>query len=141
MNARLVFNQRERVGEWVAGGDPLACYGSFYAMGAERDGELVAGIVVDHVNGANGFAHVRITRTGKDVFALISAFFDYAFNQCGLKRVTAMCPSTNAKAMAFDKKVGFVEEHRLIDGVPGGDMVVMVMRPETCKWLEKRNET
>jgi hypothetical protein len=107
-------------------------------MGAERNGELVAGIVIDHMlEGANGFAHVAVTKPGKDTYALISAFFDYAFNQCKLKRVTAMCPSTNTKALAFDKGVGFVEEHRIVNGVPGGDMVILGMLPETCKWLNK----
>lgn len=141
MNTGLIFDQKARVGAWVAGGDPLGCYGHFYAMGAERNGELVAGIVIDHVNGANGYAHVRINRAGKDVYALIRAFFDYAFRQCGLKRITAMCPSTNEKALEFDRKVGFAEEYRIADGVPDGDMVVMVMRPETCRWLEQRTET
>lgn len=136
MSSRLIFDDRQRVGRWVAQGDPLARYGNFYAMGAERNGELVAGIVVDHLlEGANGFAHITITKPGKDTFALIRAFCDYAFNQCKLKRLTAMCPSTNEKSLAFDKKVGFTEEHRIVNGVPGGDMVILGMFPETCKWL------
>lgn len=137
---RLVFDERERVGRWVAqGGDPLARYGNYYAMGAERDGDLVAGIVIDHVlEGANGFAHITITKPGKDLHALLRAFFDYAFNQCNLKRVTGMCPSVWPKVLAFDKKIGFEEEFVIKDGFPGGDMVVLVMRPETCKWLIKR---
>lgn len=136
---RLVFDDRERVGRWVAQGDPLARYGNYYAMGAERNGELVAGIVIDHMlEGANGFAHITITKPGKDTHALISAFFDYAFNQCKLKRVTAMCPSTNSKIVAFNSKVGFVEEHRIINGVPGGDMLVLGMLPEKCKWIKQK---
>lgn len=139
---RLVFDDRERVGRWVAhGGDPLARYGNYYAMGAERNGEMVAGIVVDHLaEGANAFTHIRVTKPGKDLHALLRAFFDYAFNQCRLKRVSGMCPSTNAKALAFDKKVGFEVEFVIKDGVPGGDMLLLVMRPESCKWLVKRED-
>jgi hypothetical protein len=140
MSSRLIFNDRQRVGEWVSpGGDPLSTYGRFYAMGAERDGELVAGIVVDHLmEGANAFAHIRITKPGKDLHALLRAFFDYVFNQCRLKRVTGMCPSTWKETLAFDKKIGFTEEFVIKDGFPGGDMVMLVMRPETCKWLTNK---
>lgn len=136
---RLVFDERERVARWVAqGGDPLARYGNYYAMGAERDGELVAGIVVDHLAaGANAYAHITITKPGKDTFALIRAFFDYAFNQCKLKRVSGMCPSTNSKALAFEKRIGFEVEFVIKDGAAGGDMLLMVIRPETCKWLKR----
>lgn len=137
---RLVFDDRERVGRWVAqGGDPLARYGDYYAMGAERNGELVAGIVVDHLlPGANAFAHITITKPGKDTYALIRAFFDYVFRQCGLKRVTGFTPSVWPKVLEFQKKIGFTEEFRIVDGFPGGDMVVFVMRPETCKWLKQK---
>jgi RimJ/RimL family protein N-acetyltransferase len=135
---KLIFDDRERVARWVAqGGDPLARYGNYYAMGAEREGELVAGIVIDHMlPGANGFAHITIAKPGKDTYALIRAFFDYAFRQQELKRVTGMCPSVWTAVLAFDKKLGFEEEFRIKDGFPGGDMVMLVMRPETCKWLE-----
>lgn len=135
---RLVFDERERVARWVAqGGDPLARYGNYYAMGAERDGELVAGIVVDHLlEGANAFGHIRIDKPGKDTHALLRAFFDYAFNQCRLKRVTGFCPSVWPKVLAFDKKLGFEEEFVIKDGFPGGDMVVLVMWRNKCRWLE-----
>ena len=136
MSSRLIFDDRQRVGEWVSpSGDPLSTYGRFYAMGVERDGELVAGIVADHINGSNALAHIKITKPGKDTFALIRAFFDYAFNQCKLKRVTGFTPSVWTKVVVFQKKIGFTEEFVIKDGYPGGDMVVFVMRPETCKWL------
>lgn len=135
---RLIFDDRERVARWVAeGGDPLARYGNYYAMGAERDGELVSGIVIDHVlEGANAFAHIAVDKPGKDTAALLRAFFDYAFRQCGLKRVSGMCPSVWEKVLAFDLKLGFEVEHVLKDGYPGGDMILLVMWRDKCRWLE-----
>lgn len=133
---RLIYDDRERVARWVAqGDDPLARYGSYYAMGMERDGELVAGIVMDHFNGSNALAHITIAKPGKDTYDLIRAFFDYAFRQCGLKRVSGFCPSVWEKVLAFDLKLGFEVEHVLKDGYPGGDMVLLVMWREKCKWL------
>lgn len=135
---RLVFDDKVRVASWVAQGDPLARYGNYYAMGAERNGELVAGIVIDHFNGSNAFAHVTITKPGKDTYALIRAFFDYAFNQLRLKRVTGLVPSENTRALAFDKKVGFEQEFVIKDGSAAGDMIVLVMRPDKCRWINQK---
>lgn len=133
---RLV-NDKERIGAWVAARcRQTASWGSFYALGAERDGELVAGIVMNNYNGANAFAHIAIDRTGKDVFALCSAFCDYAFRFCGLRRLTATAGSNNPRLIAFDKKLGFEDEFVMIDAAPGGNLHVMVMRAETCKWLK-----
>lgn len=140
MASRLIFNDRQRVGEWVSpSGDPLTHYGQFYAMGAERDGELVAGIVMDHYNGSNAMAHIRIAKPGKDTFTLLQAFFDYVFCQLKLKRLSGFVPSIWPKALAFFvKKLGFEVEHVIKDGFPEGDMVLLVMRPEHCRWLVQK---
>lgn len=141
MKQRLVFDDRERVARWACGGDdPTERYGAYYAMGAERDGELVSAIVMDHYNGANAMAHITIEKPGKDTHALCRAFCDYAFNQLKLKRLTGFVPSVWKSVYELDKKLGFEEEFRFKDGYPGGDMIVMVMRPETCKWLDKKDE-
>jgi len=65
------------------------------------------------------------------------ACFDYPFNQCGLQAVTGLVNSANEKAMRFDKHLGFKEVFRLEklhDG--GGDLVVMKMDKDECKWLK-----
>lgn len=136
--AVLVFNQRERIGAWVAKKvGQTADWGSFYAMGAEEGGEIVAGIVMNNMNGANATTHIAVERTGKYLPRLLSAFADYAFRQCGLKRLTGMVPTNEPSIIEFDKHVGFEEEFVMRDGAPGADMMVMVLRPETCRWLRK----
>ena len=139
MKQRLVFDDRERVARWACGEDPTERYGTYYAMGAERDGELVSAIVMDHYNGANAMAHITIKKPGKDTHELLSAFCDYVFNQLKLKRLTGFVPSQWKSVYELDKKIGFEEEFVLKDGYPGGDMIVMVMRPETCKWLKQKD--
>lgn len=138
MSQRLVFDERERVAKWVADKvDQKSDWGSFYAMGAERDGELVAGIVMNNFNGANAVAHIAIAKPGKDTYALFRAFSDYAFRQCGLRRLTGLVPSDMPKVLAFDLRLGFEEEFIMRSAAPDGhDMHVLVMWADTCPWQE-----
>lgn len=138
--SRLIFDQSERVGQWVAGQvEHTPTWGEFYAMGAENDsGELVAGIVLNNYNSSNAMGHITIAKPGKYMIDLFRSFFVYTFEHCKLKRVTAGVPSTHHKMMKLAKHIGFEEEFVMKDGAPGGDMHLLVMRPENCSWL-KRN--
>lgn len=135
---RLVFNEKERVGKWVADRvEQTASWGSFYAMGAERNGELVAGIVCNNYNGSNATAHIAVEKPGKDMIALFRAFCEYAFNHCKLRRITGMVPSDMPDVLEFDRHLGFEYEFLMKDAGPdGADLHVLVMRPETCRWLK-----
>lgn len=136
--AELVFDQSERVGEWVAERvDQRGSWGDFYAMGVEQDGQIVAGAVLNNYNGANATCHIAIDKRTKLLVEMIRHFCNYAFNHAKLKRLTGMVPTNEPHIIAFDKHLGFEEEYVMKDGAPGADMMVLVMRPDTCRWLSK----
>jgi hypothetical protein len=134
----LVFDQKDRVGEWVARKvDQTASWGSFYAMGIERDGEIVAGIVFNNMNGVNATCHIAIEKAGKAFLELLCHAANYAFNHCKLKRLTGMVPASKPDVLAFDLHLGWQEEFVMQDAAfDGGPLHVLVMRPETCRWLK-----
>ena len=134
---RFVFDDKHRVGAWVAeqtgqtGG-----WGDFYAMGAERNGEIIAGIVFNNYNGSNATCHIAITKPGKYMPHLFRKFCDYAFNVAGVNRLTGMVPSDMPNVLKFDKHLGFEEEFVMKQGAPGGaDMHFLVLWRDKCKWL------
>ena len=135
----LVFNDKERVGAWVAARvEQTASWGSFYAMGAERNGELIAGIVFNNYNGANATAHICIEKPGKYLLELLTHAFRYAFTFCKLERLTGLVPSDMPKVLAFDLRLGFEQEFVMRRAAPGGqDMHVLVMWREHCPWIPK----
>lgn len=138
---RYIFDDKERVGQWVAEQvDQDTHWGSFYAMGVEKDGELVAGVVMNEYNGHNAACHIAITKTGKHVFRLFEFFADYAFNHCGLKRLTGMVPTSKPDVIAFDKHIGFQEEFVMKQAAKdGSDLCILVIWPdENNRWLRKR---
>lgn len=136
----LIIDQKERFGAWVAEQvEQTASWGSFYAMGIELDGEIVAGVVVNNYNGANATCHIAVARPTRELPKLIAAVCDYAFRQCGLKRLTGMVPASKPKVLAFDKHLGFEEEFVMpCAAADGGALVVLVMWPEKCRWIGDR---
>lgn len=142
MSTRLVFDEKDRVGQWVAEQtEQSAGWGSFYAMGVELHGEIVAGIVVNNYNGTNATCHIAVKKPTKAFVKLLEHVADYAFNQCKLKRLTGMVPSNKPDVLKFDKHLGWEEEFVMKCGAPDGyDMHVLVMWPEKCRWLKPRIE-
>lgn len=134
----LILYDKELVGDWVAKqvgqtGD----WGSYYAFGAEVNNEVAAGVVINNFNGVNATAHIAISKRTKLIIPLFRVVAHYAFKQCGLKRLTGMVPTNEPDTIAFDKKLGFVEEFVMKDGAPGADMMILVLWPKNCRWLQE----
>lgn len=139
MATRLVFDQKDRIGQWVAEQvEQTASWGSFYAMGAEQDGELVAGIVFNNFNGSNATTHIAVAKPGKYLIPLLERAADYAFIQCKLNRLTGLVDTTNEKALKLDRHIGFEDEFVMKKAAPDGhDLQVFVLWPEKCRWLKR----
>ncbi len=136
--AIVVLDQQDRVGAWVARMvGQGASWGDFYAVGVVSGDDIIAGVVINNYNGANATCHIAIAQQTKAIVELFQTVCDYAFNHCKLRRLTGMVPTNEPRIIAFDKHLGFEEEFVMKDGAPGADMQVLVMRPETCRWLRK----
>lgn len=63
--------------------------------------------------------------------------FRYPFNS-GRNLVIGVTPGDNTRALEFNRKLGFQETHRIIDGWSAGtDMVIQEMRRDQCRWLPR----
>lgn len=132
---RLIFDDKERVGAWVAKEVEQRCtWGSFYAMGAEVNGKLVSGIVFNNFNECNATAHIAVSKPSKLFLELLDHAVLYAFESCGLKRVTGLVEADNSKALKLDKHIGFIEEGVMEQaGSDGQDMIVLVLWPQNYR--------
>ena len=137
--SRLIFDDKARVGAWVAEQvDQFASWGDFYAMGVESQGQITAGIVFNDFNGANAATHIAVKKPSKAFLELLQHAGKYAFVACKLKRLTGLVPASKPKVLAFDKHLGWEEEFVMKSAAPdGGDLHVLVMWPERCKWLKE----
>lgn len=108
------------------------------AVGLARDGELVAGVIYDHYNGASVAMHVASDGTRRWLNREYLRFcFSYAFDTMKVHKVLGIVPSTNANALTFDAHLGFTEEARVKGACPGGDLIILTMTRDACRWLQK----
>lgn len=132
-SSRVVFDD-ERVSQWV--GERLETeFFKCRAIGYERRGELIAGVVYDEFNGANVNMHVAAEGVNWLTRNYLRVVFAYPFQQLKVKRVTAMVAASNKKALRFDLHLGFRLETILRDAAPDGDLLILVMRPQDCRWI------
>jgi L-amino acid N-acyltransferase YncA len=128
----FIFDDKDRVGDWVASQmADGASWHNYYAMGAEKKGEVVCGIVFESFNGHNANVHIAVSKPTKLFLELLDHAFVYAFGTCGLKRLTGLVEADNAKALQLDLHIGFKVEAVMQEaGSSGQDLLVLVLWPE-----------
>lgn len=122
--------------EWVAakvGIHPIP--GIDKSIGIVRQGEIAGGVVFTN------FTHTTISMhcAFETPFAMNRDFlwmvFDYPFNQLQVKKVLGFVSSANERALKLDMKLGFQHEATVYEGYSDGDMLILSMRRENCRWL------
>ena len=125
------------VGSWVA-----KRINGFYeathsqAIGLEKDGRIVAGVIFENYNGKSIVVHIAIE--GRITPLFLWAIGDYAFNQLGIYKVIAPVHSDNWKAVRLVEHLGFTEEARLRDTQPNGDSILFTIQKPAYRFLELR---
>ena len=107
----------------------------FQALGRIENDRLL-GVV-----GYNGFCGLtcQIHTAGEGHWVsreFIRMTFDYPFRQLGMEHLFAPVAETNAKALRFDKHMGFTEFGRIKNGYElGTDLILLTMARKDCKWI------
>jgi RimJ/RimL family protein N-acetyltransferase len=130
--------QGEDIGNWVA--ERIA--GEFYsksssAIGLQKDGETIAGVIYENWNRQSIFCHIAIE--GRMTKEYLKAIFDYPFNVCNVKKIIVPVVSSHAKSIKLVTKMGFVEEARLKEASPDGDIIFLTLTKENCRFLGVSN--
>jgi hypothetical protein len=98
--------------------------------------KLLGGVIYQAFAVASIFAHAGSFDPhwlSRDMLWII---FDYPFVQLGVKKFIVTVPSSNLKSLEFCFKLGFKEETRVTDVFTDGDLLVLSMRREDCRWLK-----
>lgn len=106
------------------------------SIGLECAGEIVAGIIYCDRTPTNVFLHVA-GKPGVNWVsrAFLKLVFGWPFEGLKAKRITALVPESNKRALAFDHHLGFKDEAVLPDIFPDGGLVVLRMRREDCRYV------
>ena len=106
-------------------------------IGQEKDGQLIA--VVGYNNFTEKLCQIHVAST--DVYwlnkDLLFAIFDYPFNKVGVKVILAPICKDNHKSLNLCRKLGFEKVAEIPYAHKDGDLVIMSMKRNQCKWLQQ----
>lgn len=124
--------------EWMVERTAVIACADTQGVVAYRGGAIAAMCVADSFTVDGCCVHLAID----DPLVLRGGFLEeisrHLFVSCSRKRLFGLVPSNNAKALKFDKHIGFTEVARIPNAIRTGvDYVVMVMEREDCRWLPK----
>lgn len=130
----IVTDRQQELAAWI-GQKTKGVYTPVTAsfIGLEFDGQLSAVTAYTDFNGNSVQMHVAIDNRINREYTWFC--FHYAFNQLKVKKVIGLVESNNKKALRFDKHLGFVEEHIVKDAGREGDIHILSMTREQCRWI------
>ena len=99
-------------------------------------GELLGGVIFNGFNpGGSISIHMAGFQSGWATIQLTRMVFDYCFNQLHVKKVFALVPADNSKALEINRRMGFKDEVTVADVFADCDLVVLSMSRDECRWL------
>lgn len=113
---RLVLGRDADVAYWTASHIPhVHGFGLATAIGVEKDGDLVAGIVYSDYNPI--YKTMQVSMAAIDPRwaqkGVIRALLHYPFEQVGIRKLWSIIPQTNERALRFNVGIGFKKEATL----------------------------
>lgn len=137
---RIVWDQPERIMQFVAERTDEKEYRDYTALGLERDGELVAGVLFTNYTRAAILMHVASDGSRSWMTpGFLCASFRYPFIQLGCRRVTGLVRADNTAAQRFDEHLGFRREGILREGTTDGcDLILYGMLKSECRFLGEK---
>lgn len=106
------------------------------AIGLERNGNPVAGVFYEGWNHKSVVAHIAIE--GRLTPLFLYAIFHYPFQVLGVHKVIAPVAESNEESIRLVKKMGFIEEARLLDAHPDGALIFFTMTPDRCRFIGEK---
>ena len=140
----IVTGKKEYVGDWVSKliGNTNPWH-DYEAIGIERNGELIAGAVIDnYIPGAR--CSVHCAGTGKKWLTreFLFVVFDYVFRQLKCSAVMNIVDGTNVDSLRFTAHLGFSEVYRIKGGGKNGsDGVIFEMQKSSCRWINLKEKS
>jgi len=133
---RVVTDNQEHLRGWITGvlGMQFSPYATF--IGQEIDGQVKAVVAFDNILDKSCMMHTAAIVPNWISKDLLWACFDYPFNILKVKVILATVASTNKEALKLDRHLGFVDKAYIEDAHIDGDLVILAMRRENCRWLD-----
>lgn len=124
--------------EWRWISDRAQCLASEDTKGivAYKNRDIVAAIALDNWSFNSVTIHVAIDDPYVMRYGFLEECFEYIFSTCDKGVLIGITPADNARALKFNRHLGFEEIYRVQDGYKiGVDYVIQQLRRENCRYL------
>lgn len=120
--------------EKMGGGGPWFL---FQAIGLERDGELIAGVIYDRYSGPDISLHLAAVPGRRWLNRLfLHEVLRYPFLQLEVARISGEVEASNSDALRLNAHVGFEYEATKRGAASSGDdLILMVLWKSKCRFL------
>jgi hypothetical protein len=108
---------------------------------SEEDGSLMGGVIYESMISNCIFMHQAGFDRRWMLGDMLWVLFDYPFNQLHLGMVCGTIPSSKPELLDFNLRLGFKIECSIKGAYVDGDLIVMAMRKNECRWLKKTPRT
>ena len=124
--------------DWVASRtNEYGRFGNGTAIGWEKNGVLVAGVVYADWNGPNVVCHIASDGTKRWLTrSYLWTIFDYPFNQLKVKRITVCVGEGNEASRRFVEHLGFKLEAELAGAHSTGHLRIYRLWRDECRYLK-----
>lgn len=121
---------------WVAKQTGGEYYGGGVGFGIEKEGRIVCGVFFENYTGRSVQIHVALEPGQRMTKEWLRALFGYAFNQIKVLKIVGVIDSDNLASLRFTRHIGFKDECVIKDASPTGDLCILTMTREQCRFLE-----
>lgn len=137
----LIYGQDERLLPWAAERIGIERFrDDARAIGIGTETEIRGVAVYDTITACDCNMHVASDGSARWLTPefLVHAF-SYPFIQLGLRRVTGIVKASNARALEFDRRLGFVQEGYCRHAFPDDDAFILGMLREHCPFIPQEH--
>ena len=133
---RITSENQEELRAWITGVLGTKFDKETRCIGQEIDGKIGAVVAYTNIQSKSCAMHTASIMPNWISKDLLWAAFDYPFNKLGVNVILAAVSSTNEEALKLDRHLGFVDKAYIEDAHIDGDLVILAMRRENCRWLD-----
>ena len=129
----MILLNQQSLKDWAIKHNMPATQDAHY-LGQVLDGQIRAVVVYCGFYGKSCMIHVGSEGQHWATKDFLKKVFDYPFNTLKLKVIIGTVAGSNTKALRLDRHLGFKDVAFIPDAHDDGDLVILEMRPEYCKW-------
>ena len=133
---RVNTDNQDYLRAWISGVMGIKFDNKTVCIGQEIDGEIGAVIAYTNFQEKSCCMHVAAIAPNWISKDLLWASFDYPFNKAKVKVILAAVSSNNDEALKLNRHLGFVDKAYIEDAHVDGDLVILAMRRENCRWID-----